>query len=868
MFRLALKMTVARKGRLVLTSLAVILGTAFLSGTFVFRDTINQTFDRLFADVFRDVDAYVRSTTFLELDFGGEQRATTPISVLDTVRGVEGVTSATGDIQAFARVIGKDGEPLGSEGNGPPTFGGIASSDSAGLWTVEEGRLPRGPNEMMLDRATADNGDFVVGDTVRVVSFAGPREFTLVGVASYGDIASPGGATFALFDQPTASEFLLQPGFVDAILVESDDSVSDEVLAQRIDAALPAGLKLETLTGAEITAEVQGQIKDVLNIFSTFLIVFSYIALGIGSFVIYNVFSITAAQRQRENALMRAIGASRRQVSRSLLVESTVMGIIGSLVGFGIGILLSQGLNALLKATGFEVPTRGLSINLSSFTNTVIAGVLVTVLAAWLPARRAGRVPPLAAMRDTALDTAGNLVRRVIIGLVLVALGAVGLVAAMNDAPVQILGLGVLGVFAGILVLGPAIARPVALAIGVPVAKLRGVSGSMARQNAARNPKRTSRTAAPVLIGVALVTAFSALAASIRTEIRDTFGSAFSGDLALTVDSQGFGGIPLTVTDQIAGLDGVAQATGVGFTSVRIIDPNAPVESTTDQSSATPAQPGNQRGVFVQTINPATISGLFDLGVTAGDLGTLGNDGIFVEQDNAEDKGWKVGDRLQVIRIDGKVIDAEIRGFVSGETSFANYVASREMFADAPTPIFDSFVYIKAAQGAVIDDVRDRVAAISSDAGIGSLQTRDEFIDEQAAQVNQILALIYGLLGLSILIAIVGIVITLLLSVFERRREIGLLRAVGMTRSQVRTTVRWESVITSLLGAVSGVVLGIVMGIVVVAALSGDSQIGFSLPVTSTIVIVLISFVLGVVAAIYPARRATKVDVVQAIATT
>jgi putative ABC transport system permease protein len=371
-----------------------------------------------------------------------------------------------------------------------------------------------------------------------------------------------------------------------------------------------------------------------------------------------------------------------------------------------------------------------------------------------------------------------------------------------------------------------------------------------------------------VLIGVALVTAFSALAASIQTEIRDTFGSAFSGDLALTVDSQGFGGIPLTITDQIAGLDGVAQATGVGFTNVRIIDPNAPIESAPDQGSAAPAQPTNQRGVFVQTINPATITGLFDLGVTQGDLGTLGADGIFVEQDNAEEKGWEVGDRLQVVRIDGKVINAEIRGFVSGETSFANYVASREMFADAPTPIFDAFVYIKVAPDALIDDVRDRVAAISSEAGIGSLQTRDEFIDEQAAQVNQILALIYGLLGLSILIAIVGIVITLLLSVFERRREIGLLRAVGMTKSQVRVTVRWESVITSLLGAVSGVVLGIVMGIVVVAALSGDSGIGFSLPVTSTIVIVLISFVLGVVAAIYPARRATKVDVVQAIATT
>ena len=859
MFRLAVKMTLARTGRLVLTSLAVILGTAFLSGTFVFRDTINQTFDRLFADVFRDVNAYVRSTTFLELDFGGEQRAATPVSVLETVRGVAGVTSATGDIQAFARVIGKDGEPLGSDGNGPPTFGGIASSDSAGLWSITEGRLPVGPNEVILDKATADNGEFVVGDNVRVVAVRGTREFTLVGIASYGDISSPGGATFALFDQPTASEFLLQPGFVDAILVEGDDSVSDEVLAQRINAALSADLKLETLTGAEITAEVQGQIKDVLNIFSTFLIVFSYIALGIGSFVIYNVFSITAAQRLRENALLRAIGASRRQVSRALLVESTAMGVVGSVIGFGIGILLSQLLSALLKATGFEVPTQGLAISTSAFVNTFVAGVLVTVLAAWLPARRAGRVPPLAALRDTALDSAGNITRRVIVGLIIVALGGVGLVSAMRDAPIQILGLGVLGVFTGILVLGPAIARPVALTLGIPVAKLRGVSGAMARQNAARNPKRTSRTAAPVLLGVALVTAFTALAASIRSEIRDTFGDAFSGDIALTVDARGFGGIPLTTTDQIAGLPGVAQATGVGFTSVRLSDPNEPPALT--QAGA------SQRGVFVQTINPASITGLFDLGVTEGNLSSLGKDGIFVAASRAAEKGWEIGTRLQVTRVDGVVINAEIRGFVSGDTSFANYVASREMFADSPTPIFDAFVYIKVADGSVVSEVQARVAAISSDAGIGTLLSKEEFIDDQAAQINQILALIYGLLGLSIIIAIVGIVITLLLSVFERRREIGLLRAVGMTKSQVRTTVRWESVITSLLGAVSGVALGVVTGVVVVAALDDEGDIAFRLPINETLSIVFISFLLGVLAAVYPAWRATRVNVVEAIAT-
>ena len=860
MFRLAVKMTVARTGRLILTSLAIILGTAFLSGTFVFRDTINQTFDRLFADVFRDVDAYVRSTTFLELDFGGEQRAATPISVLEAVRRVDGVTSATGDIQAFARVIGKDGEPLGSEGNGPPTFGGIASADSAGLWSITDGRLPLGSNEVILDKATAENGKFVVGDRVRVVAVRGAREFTLVGIASYGDISSPGGATFALFEQPTASEFLLQPGFVDAILVEGDDSVSDEVLAQRIDDQLADDLKLETLTGAEITAEVQGQIKDVLNIFSTFLIVFSYIALGIGSFVIYNVFSITAAQRLRENALLRAIGASRRQVSRALLVESTAMGVIGSVIGFGIGILLSQLLSALLKATGFEVPSQGLAIAPASFVNTLIAGVVVTVLAAWFPARRAGRVPPLAALRDTALDTAGKISRRVIIGLVLLVAGGVGMIAAMNDAPVQVLGLGVLGVFSGILVLGPAIARPVALFIGVPVARLRGVSGAMARQNAARNPKRTSRTAAPVLLGVALVTAFTALAASIRSEIRDTFGDAFSGDIALTVDAQGFGGIPLSTTDQIAQLAGVDQATGVGFTSVRIVDPN---EAPSTTSAAT-----NQRGVFVQTINPSSISNLFDLGVTDGDIASLGSDGIFVNAERATEKGWGIGTRLQIIRVDGAIIDAEVRGFVSGDTSFANYVVSREMFADAPTPIFDAFVYIKVAADASKDDVKDRIAAISSDVGIGTLQTKEEFIDDQAAQINQVLALIYGLLFLSIIIAIVGIVITLLLSVFERRREIGLLRAVGMTKSQVRTTVRWESVITSLLGAITGVVLGIVMGVVVVAALSDGGDVSFRLPVVETVWIVIISFVLGVVAAIYPAWRATRVNIVEAIATT
>ena len=459
MFRLSLKMTLARKGRLLLTSLAIILGTSFLAGTSIFSATVNSTFDRLFTDVFRDVDAYVRSTSSVDTGFG-EQRAPSPISALETILGVKGVSAAVGDMQSYARVIGKDGKPLG-EDQGPPTFGGIASLSAAGLWNVETGRLPIGPKELMLDRATAEAGKFVIGDTVRVNALSGTREFSLVGIANYGDVSSPGGATFALFDQPTASEFLLKPGFVDAFLIQGDGTLSDEALAKAINSALAPSDKLETLTGAQITEETTSQIKTVLGFFTTFLTAFSFIALGIGCFVIYNVFSITAAQRQRESALLRAIGASRRQVTNSLIVEAIVVGLIGSTLGFILGIGLSQALSALLNAIGLEIPTTGLTINTGAIFSTVLIGTVITTLSAILPALRSGRVPPLAAIRETALDVVTGLTRRVIIGLVFMILGVVALVASINGAEVIFLGLGVLAVFAGVLVLGPAISKPV-----------------------------------------------------------------------------------------------------------------------------------------------------------------------------------------------------------------------------------------------------------------------------------------------------------------------------------------------------------------------------------------------------------------------
>jgi putative ABC transport system permease protein len=833
-------MTLARKGRLLLTSLAIILGTSFLSGTSIFSATINSTFDRLFTDIFREVDAYVRSTNSVDTGFG-EQRASSPVSALETILKVSGVSAAVGDMQSYARVIGKDGKPLG-EDQGPPTFGGIASSSAAGLWNVETGRLPVGPKEMMLDRATSEAGKFVIGDTVRVNALTGTREFSLVGIANYGDISSPGGATFALFDQPTASEFLLKPGFVDAFLVQGDGTLSDEELAKAINAKLLRSDKLETLTGAQITEETTSQIKKVLGFFTTFLTAFSFIALGIGCFVIYNVFSITAAQRQRESALLRALGASRRQVTNSLIIEAVIVGVLGSILGFIAGIGLSQALSALLNAIGLEIPTTGLTINTSAIVSTVLVGTVITTLSAILPALRSGRVPPLAAMRETALDTVTGLGRRVRIGVLFLVVGVVGLLAAANGAKVIFLGLGVLAVFAGVLVLGPAISRPVAMLLGKPISKIRGVTGVMSQQNAARNPKRTARTAAPVLIGVALVTAFTALAASIKGEIRETIGSSFRGDYALSVDSRGFGGIPTIITDKIDQLPEVATATGVGFIAAKVGDESP----------------------FILVFNPKTAKGLYDLEMIEGRQSSLGKNEILIEQDKSIKKKLPVGSSVQVTLIDGRTMQLKVAG--TYKNAYGNYAVSRELFEGSTTPLFDSFVYISTVEGVSDENARKTISAISSDIGIGTLESRNEYIDSQAAQVNQILALIYGLLFLSVIIAIVGIIITLLLSVFERRHEIGLLRAVGMTRSQVRTMVRWESVITSLFGAVTGVLLGIVTGVVIVISLNESGIRGFTLPITSTIFILIGSFIIGVIAAVFPAWRATRTNIISSIA--
>jgi putative ABC transport system permease protein len=557
------------------------------------------------------------------------------------------------------------------------------------------------------------------------------------------------------------------------------------------------------------------------------------------------VFSISAAQRQRENALLRAIGASRKQVTRAMLIESVAVGLVGSTIGLVAGIGLSKGLSALLQALNIDIPSGGLVVKQDTIISTIVIGLVVTVLSAILPARRAGKVPPLAAMRATALEIAEPGRKRLYGGLLSIALGIAIISVVVAGANNSYLGFGILFVFIGTIVLGPIIARPVALFLGRPAARFRGVTGVMARQNSARNPKRTSRTASPVLIGVALVTAVTALAASIKGQINDVFTEQFKGDYAVTTNNQFTGGLSPSLALDLNKLPEVDKASGIGLITVKL----------------------NDNGQYFTTIDPGTVEGVFDLGLINGKYSDLTPESIFLAESYSLRKNLPIGSNVTITLGDATQRELTVRGLYKFDELAGNFVVNRAMIANSAVVNFDIGVYILAKNGVPDGEVQAALDKAVKKYGQGELLSKAEYIDKQSGQVNQLLGLIYGLLMLSIIIAFVGIIITLLLSVFERQRELALLRAVGMTRSQVRTTVRWESVITSLLGAVLGIILGIGLGWVIVFALRDQGLTSFKLPVGPTIVIMVMSFIVGLFAAIYPAWRATRVNILDALNT-
>ena len=843
MLRISLRNVVARFGRIVLTSLAIIASTAFLSGTFIFRDTIGRTFDALFADAFEDVDAYVQSSSTVETAFGFEARDKVPIETVDAVADVVGVADAQAFVQGDAVVIGKDGEPIAQRA--APSYGSTINSGDLSVWRIVDGRAPAAAGEVALDEQTARDAGFVVGDAVKVNAEGGSRTFDLVGIAQYDELSSPANATWALFDAETASEFVVKDGFVDAVLVQGDGTLTDDELADRIEAQLDPDAQQEALTGLEITEQTQTEIEKGLSFLTIFLSLFSFVALGVGCFVIYNVFSISAAQRRRENALLRAVGASRRQVTRMMLVEALVVGIVGSLLGLLGGIGLAVGIRSVLDGIGFGIPARGLALETGTIAITMIAGIVTTMIAAIVPAIASGRVAPVAAMSEVAFEKPQRNGVRAVIAAVFVLLGIAAIGAVVAGAGGALLGVAVVAIFVGVLLLGPVMANPIAAVLGAPVQRFRGVTGTMARSNVQRNPKRTARTAAPVLIGVALVTGATVFASSIKTQLRETIGSVFIGEYVINSTNGGALSFSQQFVDRLNDLPEVGDATGLGFAQLRYASRDSIAFST--------------------TVDPDTASGLLDYDFVEGSLADLTPDGVLVSTGEAEREEVGVGSRL-VFDVGEQVRTLTVQGIYRSDELAQARVVHRDLLVGTSLSNPAPFVFVTRAEGVSDREFRDAVDATVEEYGIGELQDREEFIDGRGDIIDQSLSFIYGLLGLSVIIAIFGIVLTMLLAVYERRRETGLLRAVGMTRSQVRTTVRWESVLTSLYGAVVGVVLGLVLGYVVIVALRDRGLDNYTVPVTAISAIVVVAFVVGVLAAVIPARRATRFDILRAIA--
>ncbi len=844
MIRLALRSTLAKKRRLLGTALSVLLGVAFLSGTLVFTDSIRRTFDDLFAGAFADTDVYVRPEASIEVQGGGEQRGRMPESIVDTVRAVPGVAGADGVISGFAQIVDAEGDAIGNPARGAPTFG--MSYSTITPWELTDGSKPPGPGEVVVDHGSAEAGDLEIGDAVTIVTQSGPHELDLVGTARFGSVDSPGGASVSVLELETAQALLgdgQQEG--DAVLVDADPRLSEEDLTTRVAAALPSGV--EAVTGSTIVKENQDAMREGLGFVNTFLLVFAVIALVVAGFTIYNTFQIIVTQRTREMALLRSIGATRRQVLSAQLLEALITGVTASVLGIAAGFGVASLLRHMMETLGIDLPPGGAVFQTRTAVAGLVVGTVVTVASAVLPSVRAARVPPLAALRSAAALVADRAPgRRAGAGGSLVTLGAGGIALGLNGSGALWVGVGAFLCFVGTFALGPLLARPAARALGAPLAGW-SVTGLIARENAARDPKRTARTGGALMGGVALVTAVTIIAATAKDWTRDVFEDPFRGAYVVSSDSIAFGGLSPTVAADLNALPEVATATGLR------------VGSAVDVS-------GGGDSVTYVAIDPVTASGVFDLGMIDGAIDDLTAEGILVADDLAEGRALEVGDSTQMQFLDGTVRSLVVQGLYADDDLAGPFVVSQDLHAATGADQFDFAVFVTLAPGVSPTAAEHALASVSDRFPNADLESRDEYVETQAAQVDQILNLMYGLLGLAVLIALFSIANSVSLSIHERTHELGLLRAVGMTRHQAGSAIRWEAGMVATLGTTLGVVLGVCFGWAISVALRNDGLTAVVLPGVPLVVIAGVAVIGGVLAALRPGWRAAHLDVLRAIA--
>lgn len=851
MLRTTLRSLWEHKRRLISTTIAVLLGIAFMTGTLVLGDTLDSSFDSLFEDINEEIDAEVRGEELFDTGFGAI-RGPLDASLVDTVAEVDGVAAAAGNIASSGgRVLDSEGEPIGAT-NGPPTLLANWVEDEA-LSGVEltDGRGPEADDELAMNVGAAEDGDLNVGDTVAVTSSEGRETYTLVGTFTIAGRDSAGGTVFVAFTTPTAQRLAGLPDQFQTVTARTDEDISQEELISRIAPVIPDDA--EVVTGERAADEQADAISSGLSFFTTLLMVFAVIALAVGAFIIYNTFSILVAQRGRELALLRAIGAGRRQVLVSVLVEATIVGLVAAVLGIGVGILLAFGVQALLSGIGLDLPTEGLSISPDTVVTALVAGLAVTFFSAVVPAWRATKVAPIAALRDVAHDTSGTSKVRAAIGLALVVLSAVLLAPAFGEDPstdiLPAVGLGSLILLVALIVLGPLLARPISLALGWPIARFKGTTGQLAQQNAARSPKRTASTAAALMIGVALVGFITIFATSASASIDAELSRGFNGDFV--VQSQSFEvGIPVDIADDIRSLDGVADVAAIrqGPGSVTFPD-------------------GDASATFLGAVQPDQLIELVNVEMEVGELADLVPGTIVVDRQVAEDRGLSVGDVLTVTYVSGSVADYEVAAISDSPTLLGIYTVHVDDWATNVVNQTDGFLFVGAEPDADLGAVHEEIDAVVEPFPTVEAQDRDEFIGSIRDQLNTLLVVILALLLLSVIIALIGIANTLSLSIHERTKEVGLLRAVGMSRSQVRSSVRWEAVIIALIGTLLGLVLALVLSLALISALSSQGLTVYEIPTGWIVVIVVVFAALGVLASLLPSRRASRLDILDAIAT-
>ncbi|MEV6811148.1 ABC transporter permease [Micromonospora sp. NPDC051296] len=848
MFRATLKSLLARKVRLVLSGLAVVLGVMFVSGAFVLTDTLGRSFDQIFADAYAEVDVNVAAKPKLAVnEFEGEQIQTPfPAATIETVRSVPGVAEATGTVVADgARMIGSNGKVITSFG--PPQLGGnwVGESD---LVQLREGREPRADDEIVINKALANAGKVAVGDRVGVLTLAPKEEFTIVGVFGYsGDRDSLGGVNEVMFTTPAAQRLMLgEPDVFNNIVIKSASGVSDDSLRDSVAAAL--GDDYVVKTGEQLSADAAAGLKEGLTFFNRILLGFAAVALLVGTFLILNTFSIIVAQRTRELALLRAVGASGKQIIGSVVLEAIAIGLVASVLGlaagFGVGALLAYAFSNV--AGGLTLATLGMPA--AAVIGAFAVGLVITVLAALLPALRAARIPPIAAMQDVATPDR-PLTKVTVAGAVVTALGATLLFLGLGghaggNTLATILG-GVLFAFIGVALLTPLISRPVVAALGAVFSGW--TPGKLGRLNSGRNPRRTAITAAALMVGIALVTGITVILDSAKSSISGLAQDTIKAELVIAGAQSG---------PRPPSFDPAVLAEAKAIPGVRIAD----------GLYGDMAEIGGEQTWVGALTEPSALRQVYGVTATAGDIDRLAPDQMLVSSDAAESRGLSVGSTLAVQLARGAERTYTISGVFQSTPLFGTQAvlpteAARDFSIQQPIQGF-----IQLEPGTRVADVQPRVEALLANSPEVSVIDLDGFIDQQASQLDGLLQMIQILLALAIVIAVLGIVNTLALSVLERTRELGLLRAIGLRRSQTMGMITVEAVVISVFGALLGVAVGAGLGAAVVEALRDEGITKLVLPWGQMGVFLGLAAIIGVVAAVLPSIRAARINVLGAIA--